>query len=137
MFQSITWGQYFTTIIITAGLYYLAIAAIYFRSELITMLQRKKAVVPVTPVPAKENKADLFSVSGDVKTALQQLFEQAAERRWIKEELLMGLCNVLKQFPELKGTAFQSAMNNYISVEATTQCEIELNEPELHKIWSV
>jgi len=135
MFRSISWGQFFTTIIILVLIYYLIIAGVYFRHDLVLLVQRKTTVPPEPLQPSGEKTVDHFTASSELKIALQQAFEQCAERRWIKEELLTAISKVLKQYPELKGTAFQSAINNYISLEAGTQCQVELNEHELQQIW--
>jgi len=135
MFRTISWGQFFTTIIILVVIYYLVIAGVYFRHDLLLLVQRKGTVPPEPLEPSGEKKMDHFIASSDLKKALQQVFNQGSEKGWIKQELLMAIGMAVKHFPDLKGTAFQSAINNYISIQASTQCKVELNEHELQQIW--
>ena len=136
MFRFISWGQYFTTMLILVIIYWLVIAALYFKGDLMQLFKRKKSTDGNGISSADEKIAgDVFTRVSELKLSLQQVFTQGAEKHWIKEELLMALRSAVQQSLELKGTAFQVAINNYIDIESKSQCRLELTNIEIQQLW--
>ena len=146
MFNSISWSSYLQFIFFILLPYYAAILAVYYRKDIFLQFagwqQSSTRSGPASPIDKtvqtnKENNAindALFSSVHDLLEELKTVFKSANDKNYPKEELLMALQVKLKAYPQLKGTAFQVAINNHI-VQQAVECKMPLEENEIKHCW--
>ncbi len=138
MMSSISSIEFFTYISVALLCYYLIIVTVYYKNELLefrTLLFKLTSGRPDGQKLSVETQAifqpinepvlhETFKPGSDVTehTMLNELLEKlghqiasAAERNLIKEELLVSLQLLLKQFSNLKYSSFVSSIESYIN----------------------
>ncbi len=146
MFNSISWSVYFECIFLSCLVYYASIILIYYRKDIqlkfVKIQQPASTPIEAAPVHTKpqESKAAvddnnaLFSTVHDLMEELKIIFQTAEKKQFPKEELLTALQMKLKDYPPLKGTAFQVAINNHIMQQAAA-IKIMVEDNEVKNIW--
>jgi hypothetical protein len=152
MCSTVSWSAFLQTIIILTVSYYSAVLFIFYRTDLIrwflefrnikskTVLQNAAAVTveePRTnnPVDKKQNENILPSSMHELMEDLKIVFAEASGDRIKKPELLLKLKKKVKEYPQIKGTDFETAINRLIESESKERCEIILSTQELNVLW--
>ena len=138
MIKQVSWAEYCSVLAVLTAAYYFLIILIYFRTETWQLLTGQRKLLPATtgytdsasPPPTTEEQRQ-YEVVNDLVSELKPLFEKS----YIKEEMVMALQMKLIEYPQLKGTAFQVAVNNYIQMESENKCSVYLSEDELKGLW--
>lgn len=137
MLQEITWSQYLVS---TGGLlilYFLGVAAYYFRHECRQLLARKETAPLVEPKQESEGSADFTSYE-ELKQVASQLrhgmLEEAGNNAG-KQQLLLRMKAVLANCGGLRQPASRRALNDYIIRQAETICGISFSVEELEAEW--
>ena len=68
---------------------------------------------------------------------LQLQINKAAARKFPKEELLLSLQLVLRDFPNLKESHLRNNVNNFLTSEVQNNCSIHLSDDEVALLWGV
>jgi len=143
MFSSISWREFLTVVVIILFLYYFLVIVLYYRKDLSQLAKDgfHKKQIQVSPVAKIESTSVpdsntiLFSTVHELMEELKGLFTTASKNDYPKEELLTALKMKLRDYSQLKGTAFQAAVNNHISKESKDQCQTDLADIDLQQIW--
>lgn len=158
MMSSISSIEFFTYISVALLCYYLIIVTVYYKIELLefrTLLFKLTSGRPDGQKLSVETQAifqpinepvlhETFKPGSDVTehTMLNELLEKlghqiasAAERNLIKEELLVSLQLLLKQFSNLKYSSFVSSIESYIQSNVENECSIYLTDLEVSSLW--
>jgi len=158
MFNAISWQSYWTALAILATLYYAVILLLYYRQDLKTWLQHKKASVataaPATHFPHADNHQPLqpspFEGEPDFHAPLlgteehtayacmdelNAFFEAARGRKWSRPELLQALRTILSKYPSLKGSDYKESMGRVIVTQCEHDCSIHLKAEDLVGLW--
>lgn len=146
MFSKISWYSFITTITILLVIYYIAIAILYYRNDIMRLFKDgfKKPAPGNSPgtselsaLSEKNSKADptLFAQVHELMDELKNIFFEADAQHFQKEELLMALQSKLKHYSNLKTTPFQIAINNHISQSASSICNTTFEESDLRQLW--
>jgi hypothetical protein len=139
MLQSISWSQFVVFLLISMTLYYLAIFIIYFK-----LLRSLVAVFSHLSPGSKNNDGPddagdpdhlLDQVSG-LTSSIKETIGEAASGHFVREEFLFSLKSMLKQYPELKDTGFQTGINHIIAESSEKKCGIILSADELKGLWN-
>lgn len=75
--------------------------------------------------------SDAFELIEKIKDAILQY----AEQQYIKEEVITGLQLLLKEYPQLRYSAYTASINNIITKEIETHCSIRLEDDEVKRLW--
>lgn len=154
MFSTISWSHFFFTLAVMLGVYYLCLL-VYFRKELLHHLSthagshqrttgarhhsnkehRYDGDHLATSIDNKENHSGLFSIVQELLPDLQDVFQTASRKGYVKEELLFALQSKLEPYHQLKLTPFQRAVNNFMEAECYSLCSIQLDEQDLDYLW--
>jgi hypothetical protein len=84
--------------------------------------------------PAWQNE-EMFELAQSLMAHLASEIKEAHEKDYSKQDLLLMLQMILKDYTVLKGTAFQTAVNNCIETECTRYGSIHLSEGETIEVW--
>lgn len=152
MLNNISWFEYLTSIIISALLYYGLVLFTYYRSDLLQILQTKKAR-PTSDKKFSANLnfqqahiADINLKNFHVPTGVSQhaefftdevsaYLEQAAKNEIEKEDVVASLCKIASKYPSLATSEFKEGLNQFIVNQTETYCAMFLGEEDLNKVW--
>jgi hypothetical protein len=81
------------------------------------------------------HEINLIPYAHELADEIKQLFEKAREKRYVKEELLFSLKEIIKAYQQLKRTSYQNDINNLIFAHSETYCSIHLNADEVATVW--
>jgi len=161
MFTNISWTNYIIVVILLLVIYYVFIAIRFYSGELQNLLagRRKLQLHPVhdelssepdNNIEYEQVQPELFSAQNSfVETPddtfqevehligrLKDAIEEASSKKYIKEEFSLHLQLILKEYPALKNSPFQSAINELIMSECAKHGSIMLSEDEIVMLWN-
>jgi hypothetical protein len=142
MLSSISWSQFLTAIIILLISYYCIIAGLYYRIEIFSLFKTNPVKPNPTDLPMEINtaneKQDLFS-NEKIKLLMQELnslLMAAVKTKTIREELIMALQMLFRDYSDLKDQPITSELNQLIKNECKNICSITLSDVELKMLWN-
>lgn len=129
MFQSISWQQYFTCIIIATLLYYLFVWVVYFKAKLPAFSAIGN--FRESSLHCEDGPDELISTAQHVMDELRPVFTGTIT----KNELLFALQAKLQQYNEWEEPAFRDTINEFIIRESQSKCSIRLGEEDQRALW--
>lgn len=84
----------------------------------------------------REETDNLFKIVEDLLSKLKEAISDAVSKNYTKEEFSFLLQLTLKEYPMLKGSPFQVAINNLIASECEKHSFIPLSAVELMMLWN-
>ena len=164
MFSSISWTEYLAVIAFLLIVYYLFVGVKFYSFELQSLLKRKTAVALATNGNAEEkvqeshndfhnNQSELFpsyqryapqvdeaddtfEKVEELTTTLKDVIIEAATTNSSKEDFILSLQTLLKNYHFLKGSPFLVAINNLIASECEKHGFIYLSADERVMLWN-
>ena len=159
MLQSISWQTYFTICIFLLVVYYIVIAVVYYRQDLLSKLNNQstfrhsiefsqakqfdhKDYQPKVAEGLEINNGNYLPEANDFSELAEsakdelQAFTMAAATQYSKTELITALKKILKRYAALKASSFQLSINNVITDECKTNCSTELSDDEVAELWN-
>ncbi|SRR6266542_363595 len=144
MIKQISWAIYWTAIGITSVFYYVVICLRYYLSDIRQILAGKskflfkkktcdKSIVFENGKPSSQE--DLFPVINQLVQEIKITLEEALQKNLLKKEIIYAFQLLLKKYPTVKGTPFESIVSNYILTECSNYCSIHLEEEEVNMLW--
>ncbi|MEP7372318.1 MAG: hypothetical protein ABI675_02945 [Chitinophagaceae bacterium] len=149
MIKQVSWADYWSVVAAVCAVYYLAIILLFYKKELIEIVSGKRRLFQTpaasatrSPQPAghQSSPSDDVNITPEEKlfgltNQLMQEINPVFGNEYVKGELMTALKTVLRKYTQLKGTAFQISVNNYIEMESENQCSVTLSEGELKELW--
>ncbi len=155
MFNSITWGQYFTTLVLILSCYYLVIGYRYYRWEILSLIGIRKVedntiafqtVDNLKKSFVTENHDDYFlkpSLEIDVSPLVQsfiyevQVYLQEMNNNKIKEEELLNSIQLIAlKYPALKDADCKDELAQFVLTEANIKYPNVLQPDDLERLWN-
>lgn len=164
MLNNISWQSYVSALAILLVLYYFWVLVYYYGSEFKLLWKRKAAFLSVSPsnhgnecqegLPVNYQQTVLFNSpvkqaqAGDqpeeehlpvVQAAVDELqayFDQAAQVDAGREQVLNALQHILKKYPLLKGSSYQTSLNHLLAFHCENQCSIHLSAEAVMQLWN-
>jgi hypothetical protein len=145
MIQAIHWQWYITASLVFLVVYYATVILLYYRKNTQPAIQRTEQAPSPKPVlfgqpdfPEQNDhpaKPDLSGTVHDFVDELEALLLQSRADQADKPTLSITISRCLQKYPQLKGSVFQSAINNLMGVNAEDQCSIHFTTEELVALW--
>lgn len=141
MLSAISWGQYAIFIVIILAVYYCFITLTYYRGELASYFRtfqiiKKLPDAEMSSAISTEAQASVLSnLVHELMDELNVVLHKATLHGYPKEELLMALQMILRNYYSLKGTQFQISIVDYIRSESIACCNIIFDDFELVQVW--
>ncbi len=152
MLSAISWSQFLTTIAVILFIYYSIASTIYFRKEIFNLFWPKVsspqgfALANETPdhphsyneITAATGKEDPY-IKGKIQELLKDmksLLSTAAKAKTVREELIMALQLLLRDYPVFKNLPLMEEINRNILNECKVICSITLSEAEMKMLWN-
>lgn len=151
MLSSISWACYFTVAALLLGIYYCYVLVRYYRKEIKDAISRKavdtdpKSIdpesnqlslfAPTDESMLPEKQVNLFSLAFDLSARIKIVMEVAGEEKYSKSGLIVILRKLISEYPTIKGTAFQVAINNVIIGESKGLGLKGLDDDDVSVLW--
>jgi hypothetical protein len=147
MLRQITWAGYIYALILLVVSYYAVVIALFYYKKLKRIFTNLKIHSNSAPPAFNENVKEpgdeaevekeeaLFSIAQTLIEKLKLAIDDASKRKVSKNELIKVVRNKAAEFKILKGTAYQVAINNFITIESQIHCSINLSEEDLRWVW--
>ncbi|WP_423147804.1 hypothetical protein [Rubrolithibacter danxiaensis] len=156
MFTNITWTNYFIVIILLLTIYYLFVGIWFYYQDLKNLVDKRKLQVTPDlnkPLSCYSNNTKLdqsesfensvqstednpFQEVEHLVSRLKEAVKDASDKKALKQEFSQYLYLILKEYPALKISPFQSAINELITSECAKYGSIILSEDEVVKLWN-
>jgi hypothetical protein len=155
MLQSISWGQLAVALIIIFTFYY-GYLAIRYAADLKNFTPKRKPTVlreeekfatepeeeveeagPLTAgseAPAANNDA-VFDRIEELVDRLKERIGQAAKENLMKGELAVELKTIVADYPDLRQSSYQSALNELVGYECIANGLTALTAQEIEELW--
>lgn len=139
MLSNISWQNYLVLIVWLLIAWYCFVGMVYYAKDIKAILRfkslrfnrkQKNSIEDTT-----ENVADSFVRSKHLRDDIALILQTATQHKFPKEELVMALQLRVRAYPDLHQSAFQVAINHYISQESEKQCSTSFSDEELRSIW--
>lgn len=148
MFNSITWGQYFSAVVLLLVLYYAFIGFKYFRWEILSVIGIKKVeneAIAISTVAnfkksfENENHEDYLpkpDLEVDISPVVQSFTDeikaylQEADNGIAKDDLLHSIRAIVIKYPVLKSVDYKPELVQFILNESNTKYPnlLQINE---------
>jgi hypothetical protein len=151
MLQKFSWAEYWTVVIAGVAVYYAIVFLLLFRNGLLTKPPFKRPVISkaqqplpaVAPAPALQgksvaklqNEAEIENQLKKLTEELLQFLQDIAGRSYIKEEIIMGLQVIIREYKEFSETNYRSDIDDFMKVETENHCSVDLSDDEIERVW--
>lgn len=137
MLRQVSWQNFFAATGILLGIYYVIIAVVYYRIEIIAFLRspnKWKNIFQKTSSSEKNNSDNFFTAASELKKEVNQLITNAYYRKTNKEDLFFGLQEHLENYRRLP-ESFRVAINNHILSAGEKTGSFHFTTEELSMLW--
>ena len=148
MLQSISWSQYFSTLLLLLIVYYAYVAYKYFRWEILSLIGIKKIEEKVTPIAVTDFKKQFtssnhtdFMPANNAENMFQAFTDEVKAYLYEanpfapKEEILFALQQIISKYPAVKNTGSKATINEFILRETNKHYQGLLQEEDFLPIW--
>lgn len=162
MFTNISWTNYIVVIILLLTIYYIIIGIRFYSHDLKNLLSgnQKLKLSPSTGISDVQNdnntiadeqaQSEMFQPGNTFAETTDETFLEvehlivrlkeaianASVKKYIKQEFFLYLQLILKEYPILKNSQFQSVVNELIISECAKHGSIALSEEEVAALWN-
>jgi hypothetical protein len=139
MLKNISWQNFLVLIVWLLIAWYCFVGMVYYAKDIKKILRFKS--IRFNPKQNNsidgitEDVADSFARSKNLRDDIALILQKATQHKFPKEELVMALQLSVRAYPDLHQSAFQVAINHYISQESEKQCSTSFSDEELRSIW--
>ncbi|QJB29918.1 hypothetical protein HF329_00780 [Chitinophaga oryzae] len=147
MLSSFSWAGYFTVAALFIGIYYCVVILRYSRRDITKPASRRQREEEDLPDPqlslfnegpedlSSVNPADLFTPALGLSARIREVISKASAEQYSKAGLVLILRKLIAEYPALKGTPFQVAINNVIITESKAMGSAGLSEGDVDLLW--
>lgn len=162
MFTNISWTNYIVVIILLLIIYYIIIGIRFYSHDLknllscnskirssytnsLSVMQKdNNSVAPANAQPEMFQTENAFTETTDetfleidhLIIKLKEAIANASGKKYIKQEFVLYLQLILKEYPILKNSQFQSVINELIISECAKYGSVTLSEEEVVALWN-
>ncbi|RAJ80113.1 hypothetical protein CLV59_105220 [Chitinophaga dinghuensis] len=149
MLSSFSWASYLMVAALLIGIYYCIVIVRHYRRDIGKLSSSRKRDdnddEPINPQLSlfddtpedlcQVNPADLFTPALGLAARIRETLNKAATEQYSKAGLILILRKLIAEYPVLKGTPFQVAINNVILTESKAMGAAGLDEGDVDLLW--
>ena len=146
MLNNITWSSYWTALTILTVIYYVIILLVFYRHELGNLLTGKigsphgrtkstHANLIEDTSQQGNDKNELLPMVAIISDELTAYLEQGSYTRYEKPEVIYALQKITRKFAAIKGSKYQTTINQLIQSVCGDKCGIHLDDSEIQAVW--
>ena len=162
MFTNISWTNYIVVVILLLVIYYIIIGIRFYSHDLKNLLSgnQRFRISPSTvlsnvqngnnPIAFEQAQPDMFQAGNTFNETTDEFFLEidhliirlkeaianASGKKYIKQEFFLYLQLIIKEYPMLKNSQFQSVLNELIISECAKYGSVTLSEEEVGTLWN-
>lgn len=162
MFTNISWANYIVVIILLLIIYYIIIGILFYSHDLKNLLSgnQKFKLSPsmgisdvqndINPIAFEQAQSEIYKDSNasdetNVEISLEidhliiklkEAIADASHKKYIQPEFFLYLQLIIKEYPRVKNSQFQSVINELIISECANYGSVTLNEEEVASLWN-
>ena len=130
MLTNISWSAYWLGVTVILLAYYSFVIVYFYRLQI-----RQVFLNLSTPGESNlQSDSDLFAIVHVLMDEIDNNFHLLNEQT-SKQQCMGILQQLISHYPQIKGTAFQNAVNNKLSELLYNKCSIHISEQELAAVW--
>lgn len=138
-------------IIAVVAIYYVIVLLLLLRNGLLStsLLKRPAPASPRPPKPVavpvraiETTSVGSTSNENEVEVQMTSLIEEVnnflrdlAGQSYVKEEIIMGLQVIFRDYKDFANTKYQSDINEFIVAEVDNYCSVDLSSDEVSSVW--
>jgi hypothetical protein len=143
----ITWKELGAVLGGVLPLYYAVYAYVFYRKKIKDLAGGRSGAVwtrqsfqhePISEPdlqPSLFSDDDVYSSVHELTEELKKVFEAALRDRLDRDQILEAVKLRLRNYPAIRGSSFQQAVNNHIITELQSKCGIEVSSDALNDCW--
>jgi hypothetical protein len=150
MFTNISWTSYILVVTLFLAVWYLIIGLRFYFNDVQNLFTRKRKLSFQLASDETNSTAgseftieqtetlvsdDVFYEVEKLTSKLKETIADASSKNYQKEEFIFLLQLTLKEYPHLKGSPFQVAINNLIASECEKHGSLHLSAQEQVMLW--
>lgn len=162
MFTSISWTNYIVVIVLLLVIYYIIIGIWFYSSDLKNLLSGNKKFKLRPPIGIKELQNDSNPIAHEQALSeidkdrnaidetndeislevdhliikLKEAIADASHKKYFQPEFFLYLQLIIKEYPMVKNSQFQSVINELIISECNKYGSVMLDEEEVALLWN-
>jgi hypothetical protein len=144
MLKQITWAGYFYALILLVVSYYVVVIVLFYYKDLGRIMTKLNThsytASQVVKEPQEKTEVEkeeaLFTMAQTLIQKLKLAIDDASKRKVRKNELIKVVRKKILECETLRGTAYEVALNNFITIESQIHCSINLSEEDLKIVWA-
>jgi hypothetical protein len=144
MVNNITWGSYWSVLIVCTIIYYAYVLLVNYRSDLRKRLAGKPSSLsaghfqPAPPIIKQQSHSEsgedeLFPVVQSLTDEMTAYLEQAGHA--VKDEIIFGLQQIFKKYRVILNSAYQDAIEKLLLFECENKNAVHLSDAEIKQVW--
>lgn len=152
MLQKFSWSEYWTVVIAAVAVYYAIVFLLLYKNGLLNKAAFKKLIskrpqqqtpfaVTATAQAGKSvtklgNQAESENRLKNLTDELLQFLQDISNKSFIKEEIIMGLQVIAREYKDFTETNYRSDIDEFIRMEAENHCSVDLSDEEIQRVWT-
>lgn len=162
MFTNISWTNYIVVIILLLVIYYIIIGIRFYSRDLKNLLSRNQKSKLSPSIGITELQNDIHTINSEQAQSeiykdrnasnetndeiilevdhliikLKEAIADASHKKYIQPEFFLYLQLIIKEYPMVKNSHFQSVINELIISECGKYGSVTLNEEEVGSLWN-
>jgi hypothetical protein len=149
--QKFSWNQYWMVVVAVVALYYAFVFVLLLKNGILNKASFKNFLLAkiqqLKPSPTLANQQTVdtaVKLHNKVETGniLQQLTDEIlrflqdiAGKSFIREEIIMGIQVIAREYKELSETNYKSDIEEFIKIETENHCSVDLSDEEIQRVW--
>ena len=153
MLSSISWQEYWITVVISCISYYVVVYLTCFRGswKLNSSFQKGKKIAFANSETTGDHALSTMannemdrsskinnteeSTAGTCLDEINAFFENQKGSKTVKREMMFSLYTLLRKYPSLRNSEYKEALNRVIATQCEVICSIHLSAEELKGVW--
>lgn len=134
MLENISWGQFTVFMLVATAGYYVYVVGRYYRREVVALLRGKGPPGGQT-VDGGAQEGVMFKVMEEAIGHLKAITAQGVANRMDAENVLDHMRELLGRYRQLKGTAYEAAVNNFVVRTCSSNFQRAVSDADLKLLW--
>ncbi len=140
MLSGISWMHYIIFLVVMTPVYYGVVFFMFYKKDFFAYINkswesRSVGEIKITGESIAESSFEGTTDPGVLRNEIQSLLKKAADKKLIKEEIIMSLQILLDPYPSLQSSSLKESVNNYIITQTENICSIHLDEENVNQVW--
>lgn len=140
MLSGISWLQYIVFLVVMTSAYYGVVSFMFYKKDVFAFINKSQeslsvGEIKITGESILESSLEKVTDTGILQHEIQSMLKEAANKKVIKEEIIMSLQILLEPYPSLQSNSLKELVNNYIIIQTQNICSIHLDEETVNQVW--